>query len=474
MSKELGMTIKKQDFSKWYSEVLQKGDVIDNRYPLQGSIVWKPYGFKSLKLTLNILEEMLEETGHMETYFPTLIPNSVFSKERDFLEGFGGESFKITKAGKNELEEELILRPTSETIMYEMFKIWIRSWRDLPLKIFQTINTFRYETKMTKPLLRGREIIKFNESHTIHKTAEEAEKQIKQGIEIYKKFFDSLSLSYLVLKTPEWDTFAGAEYNYDFFMIMPDKNIIELGSVINLGQKFSKSFQITFEDENGEKKYPYQTCYGVSERTLAGVISMFGDDSGLVMPPSIAPHQVVIIPIKPDDSLNEKVNEIKDNLEERGIRVNIDDSENTIGYKFNHWELKGVPIRIEIGQKELAENKFSLFRRDKNEKKSYDIEQVVDITEETLDDICMELKKMSEKFTKDNIHEVNTIAEAKEIFENQRGIIKLSWCGSAECGNEMEEKLEISALGEKEESEDECVICGKKTKKKIYLGKTPY
>ncbi|MEM4662068.1 MAG: aminoacyl--tRNA ligase-related protein, partial [Desulfurococcaceae archaeon] len=294
---------KYEKFDEWYHAVLREADIVDIRYPVKGMIVWRPYGLKALRFTQRILIELLEKTGHQEAYFPALIPESIFAKEKDFLEGFGGESFSVEGTGTKKFSERFFIRPTSETVMYYMWSLWIRGRKDLPLKMYQAVNIFRYETKMTHPILRVREIMGFIEAHTAHATMEEAEKQIGEATSIYKEFFDRLLLPYFIVKTPPWDTFAGAEYNYDFITVMPDGKGLELGSVINLGQRFAKAFDIKFMDTDGSTKYVYQTCYGVSERVLGAVIAVHGDSVGLFFPPEIAPIQVVIVPIaKPDDN----------------------------------------------------------------------------------------------------------------------------------------------------------------------------
>ena len=214
------LNLKKENFSEWYDKILAYAQVIDDRYPIKGVYVWMPYGYDALKRMLHKMEQLLDATGHSDSYFPIFASSAAFKKEADFLKGFGGESLRVTHAGEHKLDEELIVRPTSETIMYPMFSLWIRSWRDLPLKLYQTVPIFRWETKMTKALLRVREIVKFKEAHTAHATAEDAEKQIKEAIEVYKKFFDFLRVPYLILRTPEWETFPGALYNYDFFTII--------------------------------------------------------------------------------------------------------------------------------------------------------------------------------------------------------------------------------------------------------------
>jgi prolyl-tRNA synthetase len=245
---------KYEDFAKWYHSILKYAQIVDIRYPLKGMNVWMPYGLKALRNTQRIIIDLLEKSGHQEAYFPTMIPETIFAKEKDFLKGFGGETFVVEGTMTKKFTEKLLVRPTSETVMYYMWSIWIKGRKDLPLKMYQTVNVFRYETKMTHPILRVREIMSFIEAHTAHPTLEEAEKQVRDAITIYKEFFDRLLIPYFIVKTPPWDTFAGAEYNYDFITVMPDGKGLELGSVINLGQKFARAFDIKFMDSDGKTK----------------------------------------------------------------------------------------------------------------------------------------------------------------------------------------------------------------------------
>ncbi len=463
-------------FSEWYDHVIEAADIIDKRYPVKGMLVWKPYGYKALKLTMSILENLLEEYGHEEAYFPMLVPEEVFAREKDFLEGFSGETFVVERTISKALARKFLLRPTSETVMYYMFSLWIQSYKDLPLKIFQTVNVFRYETEHTRPILRVREIIRFNEAHTAHATPEDTERQIFEAIEIYAKFFDSLCLSYVILRTPKWDTFAGAEYNYDFFEIMPDKRAIELGSVINLGQKFAKAFDIKYQKPDGSFEYVYQTCYGVSERVLGVLISVHGDEHGIIFPTHIAPIQVIIIPIPykgVEEQVLEKCRKVLAILKENRIRARVDETEKTPGEKYYYWELKGVPIRIEIGPRDVENGTVTIFRRDTFERYVVKDDEMLNKINELMVEINETLRERAWKWLRENIHVATTIDEANRIYEERQGVIKLPWCGKDECGQTIEELTGLEGLGHdpKETCDGKCVICGEDAKWYFYIGK---
>jgi prolyl-tRNA synthetase len=469
---------KYKEFDEWYHAVLREADIVDIRYPVKGMIVWKPYGLKALRLTQRILIELLEKTGHEEAYFPTLIPESIFAKESEFLKGFGGETFVVEGTATKRFNERLFIRPTSETVMYYMWNLWIKGRKDLPLKMYQVVNVFRYETKMTHPILRVREIMGFIEAHTAHATPDEAEQQIREAIEIYKAFFDRLQLSYFIVKTPPWDTFAGAEYNYDFITVMPDGKGLELGSVINLGQRFAKAFDIKFMDVDGQFKYVYQTCYGVSERVLGAVIGIHGDEIGLFFPPEVAPIQVVIVPIaKPDDKVVlDYAKLVKKVLEERGVRVHLDDDpEHTPGWKYYYWEMKGVPTRIEVGPKEVSERTVTIARRDGGPKRVVKIEDLYRALVETWEDINRSLKNRS----LEHLRKLTTIVTECTTREETKGLIVAPWDGTREDAELLEKNFGKSVLGEIVESPIELpdpsnyVTCsGRRAEKWALLGVT--
>ncbi|MEM0031662.1 MAG: proline--tRNA ligase [Desulfurococcaceae archaeon] len=452
MSKKAIGIDKYADFDDWYQAVLREADIVDIRYPVKGMIVWRPYGLKALRLTQKILIELLEKTGHQEAYFPSLIPESIFAKEKDFLEGFGGETFVIEGTGTKRFNEKFFLRPTSETVMYYMWSMWIKGRKDLPLKMYQTVNVFRYETKMTHPILRVREIMGFIEAHTAHATYEESEFQIREAVGLYKEFFDRLQLPYFIVKTPPWDTFAGAEYNYDFITVMPDGKALELGSVINLGQRFARAFDIKFMDTDGNVKYVYQTCYGVSERVLGAVIGVHGDEKGLFLPPEIAPIQVVVVPIaKPEEKeIYEYAKKVKEYLVSNGIRAHVDDDpEHTPGWKYYFWEMKGVPTRLEIGPRETELKTVTIARRDNHPKITVKLEELINALNEAWRGINISLKQKALEHMK----KLTIIAtDCSPPVEKTKGLIIAPWDGSRDNAELLEKTFNKGVLGEIVES----------------------
>lgn len=468
---------KSKDFPDWYDRALSLGDIVDVRYPVKGMMIWRPYGFKALKLMLGIMEKLLDDTGHEEAYFPMLIPESIFGKEKDFLKGFRGEAFVVTKAGDSELSERLYIRPTSETVIYESIKPWIRSAADLPLKLYQTVNIFRYETKQTRPLLRLREIVKFKEAHTFHATEESADEQVSEGVEIYEKFFDALLIPYKVLKTPSWDTFAGALYNYDLVSVMPDGKAIELGSVINLGDKFAKAYGITYMASDGASKYVFQTCYGISERSLGVVIAVHGDNNGVAMPPIIAPIQVIIVLIAPKEgsaAVTKKGEDIKMALTKAGLRAAIDARNKSIGDRFYELEAMGIPMRIEIGPKEVELRKAIIFRRDTREKFEVNEEYVVDNIVRLGAKINETMYARARCKFEEQIMHFNTAKEVKEKYKERIGIVGLPWCGDEKCGRKLEGGIGIPTIGfdVKAKPKAKCAECGKASSTELFFGRT--
>ena len=458
---------KVKDFPDWYDRALEIGAVVDTRYPVKGMNVWMPYGYAALKAMMGTMQEIMDRTGHKETYFPMLIPESIFGKERDFLKGFKGEAFVVTKAGTSDLTEKLYIRPTSETVMYETVRLWIRSSADLPLKLYQIVNIFRHETKQTRPMLRLREVVKFKEAHTFHATAEEAEAQIREAIDAYKEFFDRMLIPYIIVKTPSWDTFAGAVYNMDFISVIPDGKAIELGSVINLGQKFAKAFDITYQTGENSREYVHQTCYGISERELGVLLAIHGDNDGLIMPPVIAPVHVVIVPIMKkgvEEELKRKAEELRKELSGKGFKVEVDTRDKGAGDKFYEWEAKGVPIRIEFGPKELGSGNLVLYRRDKQSKSTVGSSGLAEHINKTIDDITKTLRERADAYLRARILHFKTSAELKEKYTEREGLVGLPWCGDEKCGRKLEEEIGIPTVGfvpEKELSEA-CASCGKR------------
>ena len=461
-----------ENFSEWYSEILERAEIYDVRYPIKGCGVYLPYGFKIRRYTFDILRRLLEERGHEEVLFPLLIPEDLLAKEGEHIKGFEDEVFWVTHGGKKPLEVKLALRPTSETSIYYMMKLWIKVHKDLPIKLFQVVNTFRYETKHTRPLIRLREIMTFKEAHTAHATMEDAENQVKEAIEIYKEFFHELGIPVIVSRRPEWDKFPGAEYTVAFDTIFPDGRAIQIGTVHNLGQNFSKTFDLEFETLEGGKDYVYQTCYGISDRAIASIIAIHGDEKGLILPPNVAPIQVVIVPLLfkgKREIVENKATELYNLLKETGIRVKIDDRDIRPGRKFNDWELRGVPVRIEVGPKDVENKMVTIYRRDTGEKYQIREEEVKDeilnLLERIKDNMRERAKERMEKYitlvdyTEDTpIEEVGN--RVKEILKEKKGIALIPYSESI-YNEDFEEKIEASILGTTEYNGKKYIAVGR-------------
>lgn len=442
------------DFSEWFHNILEEAEIIDDRYPVKGMNVWQPQGFKIRKYTLEILRNILDKT-HEEVLFPMLIPEDELAKEAIHVKGFEEEVYWVTHGGLTELNKKLALRPTSETAMYPMFSLWVRSHTDLPMRFYQIVNTFRYETKHTRPLIRVREITTFKEAHTVHATEEECEEEVQNAVEIYKQFFDMLGIPYMISKRPQWDKFPGAKYTVAFDTILPDGKALQIGTVHNLDQTFAKTFNITYETEEGEHNYVYQTCYGISDRIIASIIGIHGDEKGLCLPPAVAPYQVVIVPIifkKGAEEVLEFCRGIEAKLKSAGLRVHFDDRDIRAGKKFYEYEMRGVPLRMEIGPRDIENKNAVLFRRDKLEKDTISIESDAFVGEikSTLDIISHDMRKKAWQSFNKHLRDAETVEEAAQEIEENMGIVTFHWCGDEECGKELEEKVKVDILGVRE------------------------
>jgi len=453
---------KTEDFNEWYNEIVELAELCDKRYPIKGMNVWRPYGWTLMGHVDYLIRDEMRNTNHQEVNFPLLIPESSFKKEEEHIEGFGAEVYWITHAGLNKLEEKWLLRPTSETAMYPMFSLWVRSHADLPLKTFQIVNTFRYETKQTRAFIRVREI-HFFEAHTCHVDFEDAERQIEEDEEIAKKLFKKLCLPFIFCKRPEWDKFAGAYYTISLDVLMPSMRTLQLGSIHQYKDNFAKPYEISYETEDGKHSFCHQTTYGMSERILGALIGIHGDNKGLIMPPEVAPNQVVIIPIifkGKEKTVLDACKNLYEKLKENGLRVHLDDRDITPGNKYYDWELKGVPLRVEIGPRDIENKKIMLVRRDTAEKKAVSQDSAVAKINEELKDISKALYKKAKKMLDENMHRVKTIDEAKKL----KGIVELPWCGVEDCALEIENVLDGNTLGEPIESnkcDQVCPVCGK-------------
>ncbi|WP_296887300.1 proline--tRNA ligase [uncultured Methanobrevibacter sp.] len=465
-----------ENFSEWFHDILEEANITDSRYPIKGMAIWMPYGFKIRKYMLEIIKELLDK-DHDEVLFPLLVPEGELAKEGEHIKGFEEEVYWVTKGGVNDLNEKLALRPTSETAIYPMYSLWIRSHIDLPIKYYQVVNTFRYETKHTRPLIRVREITTFKEAHTAHATKEECAQQIEDFIEIYKEFLDSLAIPYLISKRPPWDTFPGADYTMAFDIIMPDGKTLQIGTIHNLGQSFAKTFDITFEDKDGEHKYVYQTCAGVSDRIVASIIGVHGDEKGLRLPPRVSPNQITIIPIlfkKGKEEVMSKCMEIKSALEDAGLRVNIDDRDIRPGKKFYDWELKGTPLKLEIGPRDLENNITIAMRRDEGEKIELTLDDdLVDNVKDLLDKYYKNLKETAWSFQSEHVKFTEDINEITNIIE-AGNVAAVNWCGDEECGKQIEEKTGYDVLGIYKDAEEnaKCIVSGNYAKYVAFISKT--
>jgi prolyl-tRNA synthetase len=462
----------KENFSEWYHELLMTAEVIDNRYPVKGMAVWFPFGFAIRKNTYGIIRELLDP-DHQETQFPLMIPENEFMKEAQHIKGFEDEVYWVTHGGTSPLEVKLALRPTSETAIYPMFKLWIRSHADLPIKIYQIVNTFRYETKHTRPLIRLREITSFKEAHTAHATWDEAAAQVEVAIQRYSEFYNRLAIPFLVSRRPVWDKFPGADYTTAIDVVMPDGKTLQVGTAHHLGETFAKTYEITYEAQDGEQKLINQTCYGISERCIAALISVHGDDKGLVLPWCVAPTQVVVIPILLGDK--EKVLETCRNLQQKlsqaCIRVQLDTTDERPGAKYYKWEMKGVPIRLEVGPRDIEKGVVTLARRD-GVKKAVSMEGLVDSLISEAQELQSVLYGRAEAFMKSKVRVATSIDEAKE--QTQVGVALVPWCGSEECGHQLEDQVEANMLGEPQYQtfpDAPCAVCGKVSSGRTYMAK---
>jgi prolyl-tRNA synthetase len=464
-------------FSEWFHNILEEAEIIDTRYPIKGMHVWLPQGFQIRKNALKLLKSILDE-DHDEVLFPLLIPEDELAKEAIHVKGFEEEVYWVTHGGLTPLGKKLALRPTSETAMYPMFALWVRSHQDLPMRFYQVVNTFRYETKHTRPLIRVREITTFKEAHTVHTTSQEAEEQVERAIEIYSSFFDQLGIPYVVTRRPEWDKFPGADYTMAFDTLLPDGKTLQIGTVHNLGQTFAKTFQITYETEDGKHEYVYQTCYGLSDRIIASIFGVHGDEAGLSLPPEVAPYQVVVVPIIFKEGAREVLEfcgELESQLSASGLRVHLDDRDLRAGKKFYEWEMRGVPLRIEIGPRDLKEGKMVLKRRDTLEKEfvKYQEEGVVDLVKDRLHLITTNLKEKAWEMLQENIREVKTLDEAQNTIQDEGGIVSFLWCGDESCGKDIEEKVHVDILGiQEDEDTGDCFNCKKNARYRALLART--
>jgi len=553
---------KNVNFSEWYNNIIRISKIIDDRYPIKGMPVYYPNGYFAIRKILNILENELEKYGFEPYWFPILIPYEIFKRESEHIKGFESEVFYVTPSKPVEEEKEIkyILRPTSETEMYYMFSLWIRSYRDLPLLTYMTNTVYRYETKATKPLIRGREIL-WNEAHTVHKDLDDAEKMIKKSMEIYSKvFWNHLSIPHIWIRRPDWDKFAGADYTLAADTILPDGKFLQIGTTHLLGRNFSKAFNIIFEDEHPfikidknkfeafnennyryeieiiedkikirlydnnkeliksyeekieldgnisednknlinkinniiknkfnenklvNKKFVWQTSFGISMRTLSAVISIHGDNKGLILPFEISYIQIIIIPIYYSENERDKILKYCEdvyNLLKEKYRVKIDkDDTKSPGWKFNQYELMGVPFRISIGKKELENNTVTISVRQYDSKsKNYEVklENLLNELDRLIIEYDKEIKERARKYFENKILKIDNLKDLENNLDKNIGF-KVPFCMREECAKNIKERYGLDVRGTDVIPEDaknkKCIFCNTDAKYYVYVGKS--
>ncbi|MBT3582934.1 proline--tRNA ligase [Candidatus Woesearchaeota archaeon] len=469
------MKAKKENFSEWYTEVLQESGLSDYT-KVSGCIVFRPYSFAIWEKLVAEVDKRFKKIGIKNCYFPLLIPKNLLEKEVEHFKGFAPEVAWVTKTGGSDLDEHLAIRPTSEVIMYDSYAKWIRSHRDLPLRLNQWVNVVRWEFKHPTPFLRTREFL-FNEGHTVFATKKEAEAESKQILDIYQDVQENyLALPGIRGKKSDKEKFAGAEYSLTFEHILPDKKAIQGPDFHHDGQNFSKMFKIQFLDQNEKMQFAYQNTFAITTRQIGIMVATHGDDKGLVLPPKIAPTQVIIIPIYDNKSKKQvlaKAKEMQEFLSD--FRVEIDNREGyTPGWKFHDAELKGIPLRVEIGPRDLANKTVVLARRDTGEKKEIKLNKLGKEVPAKLDAIQKNLFDKAKKFLDESIHEANNMDALKIILNTEKGFVRAGWCGSRACEDDVKDKTgaKITNMPFGLKAKGKCVDCGKPAKFVAHFAKS--
>ncbi len=488
-----GIPSKVDDFNAWYPFIVEAAELVDKRYPIKGMDVWRPYGWRAMKLIDSLTHSEMERTEHEEVNFPLLIPENLLDKEnalvarlkrareegvdpddlRDEEEegGFKKEVYWVKHAGENELDIPMFLRPTSETAMYTMFPLWIRSHKDLPLKVYQMVNTFRYETKQTRSFIRVREI-HFFEAHTAHADEECATRQIQQDLEIVDNLMHDLCLPVIKARRPVWDTFPGAWYTIGIDAIMPNGRTLQVASCHHYRDQWAKAFDLTYENLNAEQQHCHQTTYGMSERLLGAIVGMHGDDNGLIMPPAIAPYQVVICPmIRKNSEVDTiaKSEEVAAILRSAGLRVKVDKRDIHAGQKYFDWEIKGVPLRLDIGPRDIENNSAFAARRTGG-KEPLPLDNIAEECNRVLSEISDELR------TRAAAHTENVVIPLTDLESVEDGkIYEVPFDGTDAHAETIERTTGLSFLGDSTDAygeEKPCFMSGKMTTRRVILAKT--
>ena len=478
MTKEIGITVKKSlDFSDWYTQCVLKSGIADYS-PSKGFIILRPYGYAIWEIIREILDEELKKTGHKNAFLPVLIPESLLTKEKDHFDGFLPEVFWVTKSGDCDLGEKLAVRPTSETLAYSMFSKWISSYRDLPLKLNFWNSALRAEIKSTKPLIRNSEFL-WQEGHTAHTDENEADKEVRMILDIYKMLIEE----YLAIPTlsgfkTDKEKFVGAKYTTCLESAMADGKALQMATSHHLGQNFSKPFEIKFLDKDMVEQYVWQTSWGFSWRVIGAIIMVHGDDKGLILPPKISPTQVIIVPIYKDESkavVKQKAYELEQKLKDSQIRVQTDDrDEFTSGWKFNDWEMKGVPLRANIGLRDIQENQVELIRRDTKERFYVKEKELVSQTLSILEKIQLNMFDRAKILLQEKTRSATTLEELLSVLDTTGGFVSCSWCGKRDCEDLVKEKttadIRIVPFNPKNNISS-CIGCGNQETIEVYFGR---
>jgi prolyl-tRNA synthetase len=460
------ITPQSQDFSRWYLDVVRRAELADYS-PVKGCMVIRPYGYAIWEQIQQGLDRRFKETGHVNAYFPLFIPESLLMREAEHVEGFAPQVAWVTRGGTEELEERLAIRPTSEVIIGTMYAKWIQSWRDLPILINQWANVVRWE-KVTRPFLRTTEFL-WQEGHTAHETEAEAQEETLRILALYKEFSENeLAMPVMDGQKSESEKFAGASKTYSIEALMRDGRALQAGTSHNLGQNFAKAFEIQFQGRDKTVQHAWTTSWGVSTRLIGGAIMTHGDDSGLILPPKIAPYQVVIVPIQRgnwQETVLPRAREIRADLVRHGVRVMLDDREAyTPGWKFSEWEMRGVPLRLEIGPKDIEKSQVILARRDTREKASVAMDVLTARIVEQLVEIQASLFTRAVKFREDHTTRVTSYEEFKSTMEGRPGFVIAGWCGGESCEAEIKAETQATLRNIPFGSEGmtgTCVKCGK-------------
>ncbi|MGM5483619.1 MAG: proline--tRNA ligase [Nanobdellota archaeon] len=473
---------KEEDFSEWFTQLMKKAELADVRYNIKGFPVYMPWATQSIRKITRMWEEELEKNNHEPVIFPILIPEANFHKEANHIEGFTPEVFWVTHGGKKKFEERYAIRPTSETAFYEMFAHWIESYKDLPFKRYQSSNVCRYETKMTRPFLRTREF-HWIETHCAFATKEDGLKQVKEDMETTEKLLhQKMALPHIFFKRPNWDTFPGAENTFGADVLLPSGKVLQLPSTHLIAQGFPKSFGISFVDKDEKEKTPWTTCYGpCHSRNYGALITFHGDNQGLKLPWDVAPKQIVIVPLLfkgKEKSVLDKAKDIKNKLSDYSVILD-DRKDATPGFKFNEWEMKGVPVRIEIGPRDLDKGEVIIFRRDTSNKESIKIEDIEKYVENISKTFTKNMIEEADRIFDSNLKDCNTADEIKNALAN--GFVARTCLCSIDkdgesCAENIEKELYGEVRGERFDKDEKvfskCPICQEEGKHVVYIAKS--